>query len=321
MSVLKAEVNRYKGSSLARSTQSTYRSHLNAYLRFCAFYGCVPIPADRDTICCYIAFLARSLSSSSMNGYLNIIRLLHLDAGLPNPLDNNWEVQQIKHGVARLKGIPIKQKHPITIQILREFFCFLDHYSSPLDKSFWAACLLAFYVFFRKSTILPISASSASGICRSDIQNFTSSSFSVLVKHTKTIQFGERTLMLPFHACADLRLCPVRAMWSHLTSSPVTPDHHVFTYLVGNRTALLTHEHFVKKLKLLIVATGRDPTVFSAHSFRRGGTTFAFSLNMAFLTVKARGDWKSNCVEQYISINDKLSMDAAILLSQGAAVN
>ena len=102
-------------------------------------------------------------------------------------------------------------------------------------------------------------------------------------------------------------------------SSPLSPDHHIFAYRAGNRTCVLTHEHFVKKLRLLIVATGRDPTVFSAHSFRRGGTTFAFSLNMAFLTVKARGDWKSNCVEQYISINDKLSMEAAILLSQGAA--
>jgi hypothetical protein len=174
LSALKLEVNRYKGSSLARSTQSTYRSHLNAYLRFCAYFGCVPIPADRDTVCCYVAFLARSLASSSINGYLNIIRLLHLDAGLPNPLENNWEVQQIKRGVARLKGIPIKQKHPITIQILREFFYLLDHHTSSLDKSFWAACLLAFYGFFRKSTTLPISASSSHGICRSDIKNFFS---------------------------------------------------------------------------------------------------------------------------------------------------
>ena len=122
MSTLKLEVNRYKGVSLAKSTQSTYRSHLNAYLRFCAFYGCVPVPADRDTICCYVAFLARSLSPSLINGYTNIIRLLHLDAGLPNPMENNWEVQQIKRGVARLKGVPVKQKHPITVQMLCEFF-------------------------------------------------------------------------------------------------------------------------------------------------------------------------------------------------------
>ena len=78
-------------------------------------------------------------------------------------------------------------------------------------------------------------------------------------------------------------------------------------------------QSFVKKLKLLIVATGRDPSAYSAHSFRRGGTTFAFSLGMPFLTVKARGDWRSNCVEQYISITDKLSMEVTILLSQGAA--
>jgi hypothetical protein len=187
LSELKHEVSKYKGVSLAKSTQSAYRSHLNAYLRFCACFGCVPVPADRDTICSYVAYLARSISPSSINGYLNIIRLLHLDAGLRNPLENNWEVQQIKRGVARLKGVPIQQKRPITVGILREIFGLLDHFSSSLDKSFWAACLVAFFGFFRKSTILPISSSSPSGICRIDIKNFSYSSFEIVVKHTKTI--------------------------------------------------------------------------------------------------------------------------------------
>ena len=265
------------------------------------------------------SFLARSLSSSSINGYLNIIRLLHLDAGLPNPLENNWEVQQIKRGIARLKGSPLKQKHPITVQILRESFLLLDHVSSTLDKSFWAACLIAFFGFFRKSTILPISSSSPTGICRDDIKDFSFSSFNLIIKHTKTIQFGQRSLNMPFFVCADQRICPVRALWSHLTSSPASSDRHIFSYLAGGRLVLLTHESFVKKLKHLIVATGRDPSVYSAHSFRREGSTFAFSLNMPLLTVKARGDWKSNCVEQYISVGQKMSEDAAILLSAGAA--
>jgi hypothetical protein len=87
----------------------------------------------------------------------------------------------VKRGVSRLKGIPAKQKMPITIQILREVFGLLDHFSSPLDIAFWAACLIAFFVFFRKSTILPVSSSSPSGICRSDVRNFSSSSFELVV--------------------------------------------------------------------------------------------------------------------------------------------
>jgi hypothetical protein len=277
------------------------------------------VPADNDTLTCYVAFLARSISASSISGYLNIIRILHLDAGLPNPLENNWEVQMVKRGVSRLKGVPAKQKLPITVQILREVFEGLDHFSSPLDIAFWAACLVAFFGFFRKSTILPVSSSSPSGICRSDVRNFTSSSFELVVKHSKTIQFGQRVLVLPFVSCADQRICPVRALWSHLTGNPIDASNHVFSYRLAGQTRLLTHAVFVRKLKDLIVRTGRNPMHYSAHSFRRGGSTFAFSVNMPLLQVKARGDWKSNCFERYINISSQSALESASLLSVGAA--
>ena len=61
---------------------------------------------------------------------MNIIRVLHLDAGLPNPLQNDWEFQMIKRGVARLNGVPVRQKLPITIDILRGIFGLLDHFNS-----------------------------------------------------------------------------------------------------------------------------------------------------------------------------------------------
>ena len=117
--------------SFAKSTQAAYKTHLKTYLRFCCFYGCVAVPADQETLCCYVAFLARSLSPSSISGYLNIIRILHLDAGLANPLMDNWQLQLVKRGVTRLKGVPVKQKLPITIEMLRDFFPLLDHFGCP----------------------------------------------------------------------------------------------------------------------------------------------------------------------------------------------
>ena len=152
LGVLQQEVNRYRSLSLAKSTQTVYKTHLKTFLRFCCYYGCTPVPVDQDTLCCYVAFLARSLSPSSVNSYLNIIRILHLDAGLSNPLDS-WELSMIKRGVHRQHGVPPKQKLPITILILREIFPLLDHFSSSFDISFWAACLIGFFGFFRKSTI------------------------------------------------------------------------------------------------------------------------------------------------------------------------
>jgi hypothetical protein len=179
---------------------------------------------------------------------------------------------------------------------------------------------LHFFRFFRKSTILRESASSPPGILRRDVVHFNGSSFELVVRHTKTIQFGQRILVLPFFKCADSSLCPVRALWSHLTSSPLGSDQHIFSYVCGGSVRLLSHSVFVKKLKLLILATGKNPGDYSAHSFRRGGSTFAFSLNMPLLYVKSRGDWKSKCVERYINIDRSQSMNAAALLAKGAAL-
>lgn len=67
-------------SIFAKSTKATYKSHLRSFLRFCLYFGYEPLACTVETICRYIAFLARSLSYSSIPGYLNIIRLLHVDS-------------------------------------------------------------------------------------------------------------------------------------------------------------------------------------------------------------------------------------------------
>jgi hypothetical protein len=141
---------------------------------------------------------------------------------------------------------------------------------------------VAFFVLFRKSTILPISAHAPAGICRSDVKNVSYSAFELVVKHSKTIQFGQRTHTLPFAACADQRLCPVRALWSHLSTSPASPSVHLFAYKMNSKIHFLTHAAFVRKLKELILVVGRNPADYSAHSFRRGAVLMLSLLTCRF---------------------------------------
>ena len=100
-----------------------------------------------------MAFLARSLLPNSIPGYMNIIRLLHLDSGFVNPLLDNWDLKMIYKGISRQLGRPPKQKSPMTISILLQLFRTLEDH--PFDAAFWFACLTAFYGFMRKSTLLP----------------------------------------------------------------------------------------------------------------------------------------------------------------------
>ena len=66
----------------------------------------------------------------------------------------------LKRAIARCKGVPPNEKDPITIAMLTRIRKQLDLRSSK-DLCFWAACLVAFFPFIRKSTLLPKSANVA----------------------------------------------------------------------------------------------------------------------------------------------------------------
>jgi hypothetical protein len=139
------EARAYKRMAFAEATKKAYKSHLVSYLTFCKEFKRNPVPATQDTITGYIVHLARRLKPSSIPGYINIIRLLHVQAGLDNPLVDNWEVKMLKKGISRLKGLPPKQKLPVTLEILGKIYRCLD-LRSPRDIAFWVATLVGFFV-------------------------------------------------------------------------------------------------------------------------------------------------------------------------------
>ena len=110
------------------------------------FYGREPIPASQDTLKCYVAHLARTLLPTSVNVYLNIIRILHEEAGLVNPLSANYELAMVKRGLLRARGVPPKQKAPMTVEILLSLYKTVD-FSLSSEKAFWCALLVGFFGF------------------------------------------------------------------------------------------------------------------------------------------------------------------------------
>jgi hypothetical protein len=176
--ILTREAELFKRQAFAESTKSTYRCQINAFLRFCLYFDKSSVPVSQSTLKCYVAFLARSLNPSSIAGYLNVVRILHVDADLPNPLEGNWEVSLIKRGITRKLGRPPVQKLPITLDILKAIFELLDMELSK-DLSFWSASLVGFYGLLRKNTLLPSAANSVSNayLIRGDVCNLCKSSF------------------------------------------------------------------------------------------------------------------------------------------------
>ena len=294
---------------------------MNCFIRFCLYFGRKHLPAGQDTLRCYVAFLARTLNLSSIPGYLNVVRLLHVNAGLENPLLGNWEVTMIQRGIARKLGRPPRQKLPITIEILKDIFKLLD-LELIVDGAFWIACLVCFFGLMRKSTLLPKSMNDLSGkyLLRSDVVDLGSRSFLIRVRHSKTIQYGQRVLTLPYVSCTDTRLCPVYHMLKHLTRSRLPPGDALFSYSLRGSKGGLTHSSFVGRLKVLLQKAGYSSIEYSGHSFRRGGCTFCYRAGLSITDIKLRGDWKSQSFERYLHIPASSVYKSACVLADFAVV-
>ena len=104
LTTLRSEAYAFCNAAYATSTKKCYKSQAASYLKFCLANSVTPVPALQETLVSYCAFLARSLSANSIPGYMNVVRLLHLEAGFQNPLINNWELASVQKGIARLLG-------------------------------------------------------------------------------------------------------------------------------------------------------------------------------------------------------------------------
>ena len=149
---LQAEVARYRGETFADNTKRTYTSHRNSFLRFCTELCVPPVPAKEKTIAMYAACLARRLRPASVRQYLNIVRVMHLEAGLSNPLKDSWFISSTLKGIDRAKGTAVNRKSPITPDILLRIKKVLK--MSDRDYFvFGAACLVTFFGLFRKANL------------------------------------------------------------------------------------------------------------------------------------------------------------------------
>ena len=113
-----------------------------------------PVLATSETLCRYVAHLAQRLKYRSIKQYINIVRILHVSWGLPNPLASDYHLGLTLRGIRRDLGDIVLRKEPITPGLLLAILRHLDLWI-PLHASAWAACLLMFFGLLRRSNVLP----------------------------------------------------------------------------------------------------------------------------------------------------------------------
>ena len=139
----------------------------------------------------------------------------------------------------------------------------------------WTALLLGFYMFLRKSNLVPDTMTTFDGtqqFCRSDINLLgIDKAMMCEIRWSKTIQHKQKVLRLPVLPAKNKVICPV--FWVHYMISriPAKPDDPVFTLLSGETTLALSANQLIYRLRKWLILVGEEPTTYSLHSLRRGG--------------------------------------------------
>ena len=302
---LKAEVKQSRRLAYASGSIRNLKLQWETFLLFCEKFSLVPFPVEPTTLTLFAQFLARSFKSvSSIQNYVNGVRVLHSLTHTHFPSDQLWEYKLVLKGIEKQLNHTVKRALPVTPAILLEFYKFLCM-DDPVDVTFWALFLAAFFCMLRKSNLVPVHASSFDSN-----MHFTRSDFTILnnyllvhIKWSKTVQTSDRKFDIPLPSIQHSPLCPVKAFTRMVKMLPAPSSAPAFFLPSHHSYKSITYRQYHLLFRYLVSKTGRDPKMFSSHSFRRGGATWAFRCNVPSDLIKTHGDWRSDAYQKYLEFD------------------
>ena len=302
-----------KQHAFAKGTYSNLHTQFRTYFAYAVYFQRTPLPASSKTLCGYAQFLSRALKPSSVNNYISGVKTLHTLLGYKFQFSDDFHLQLVLRGISRQNPHVPRRASPVTPEILTKIYQHMDRDSS-LHRAVWACCLVLFYTMSRLGSVLPASSKLDDTRCilTRDRVNFCREGLLVTFLHTKTIQFGRRRLHIPLLAL-DSILCPVTAFEKFLA---ILPNHHyvpAFVFVENGEIKWLTKSIFIRSFRNIATTSGiPDASLFTGHSFRRGGATWAFQAGVPGELIQICGDWASEAYKQYLefSMSNKISLAA-----------
>ena len=288
------------------NTLRSYKSKINVYLRFCQFYGLQPFPAEEWQLVRFARYLANGVTSyDTVKGYLSTIKTSHEIGKFPFPKDVSTLRLELRSIKFELAG-PVKKAMPITPKKICSIYSVIQ-LGNPLHVAGYLALLVGFYLFLRKSNLVPDTQDSFNGKEQLKWENvwWWGSVLMVTVEWSKTRQYRDKPLDLPLIRCKDIRLCLIYWIsYVKLKFSP-KPQDPLFSYPVQGKMTPITYPVLSKLLKSWVQEAGAcEPTdSVTLHGLRRGGANHALTVGLAGEDLMLMGDWASDAYMEYIDLS------------------
>ena len=296
-----------QGYRFARSTRANFRSQIRQWVYYCVYFESPILPASEVDLCLFLELMSNSSGYGHIKNVLGGIRYLHHSLGVTFPSDSVKLDDTLQGLKRRLKGTP-KQVLPINPTILRRMYQFVDTRKTR-DLALWCGFLVAFYTLFRKANVCPkeLKFDPETVLTRGDVViDKRNERILIFVNFSKTNQFQKSCHVIPIPKNSD----PAMDLFTHLSSlfTKVKADDDA-PALSYSANGFVTHQTFTEKLKSLLGKSGLDPSLFSGHSFRRGGASYLYSVGGSTLMVQVMGSWSSQIFTRYLylSLEDRLA--------------
>jgi hypothetical protein len=302
--------------AIGYQTRRTYASGVTSYINFIERHRLsLAFPATIPTLCLWIAAIAappNGVTVGTCKVYLAAVVNRHTEMGLDNPLTDAPPIlNRVLAGIKRSTSHTTLPKLPITTEVLQSMRPHL-RLQDRRDSLLWAMMWTATAGLLRISEFAVRSAADTDRTLR--------------VGHLHLVDNAETA-----HSLGQLTSAApsVRYLTLHLEASKTDPLRAGVDIVISARpaldalvryAALCSHEgllattplfHFpdgspvhrswlMDQVDRLLLLTGRNPRLYSSHSFRKGG---AVSLQLAGVEdslIRRAGRWKSDAFHLYL---------------------
>ncbi|XP_068681672.1 uncharacterized protein [Montipora foliosa] len=300
----------YLSKGLVMSSRHVYQTAQRRFLTFCkqdlkTAPNTFPLPADEQTLMRFCTMLSERMNYSLIKTYLSAVRALHLDNGLPDPLLNCVQLQNLIRGVKQVKSSSGPTRFLITFEIMRTIHESLD-LSDQDNIMIWAACCLGYFGFLRLSEFMVDSAFNPGiHLSVSDIHpdsDVNPTHMKVNVKCLRTDPFRKQCHI--YMGRIDSPMCPYVAMDNYLKARGLASGP-MFLYRDGSP---LSRQKLSCTLQSILRSAGSPPCKYSGFSFRSGAATTAASRGVSDDLIKTLC---RRCIDSYDAY-DKTSIDTVL---------
>jgi integrase len=190
---LVAKASQYMDAAKAPATRKAYKSDARFWMEFCAIHALPYLPSSPEAVVLYISDLAsRGVTVATIKRRLAAITDLHRAAGADSPSTpgKHFVLHEVLAGIKRTIGAAQHGADPISSDAIRRIAAACP--ATLLGTRDRALCLLGFSMGARRSEL--------ASIMEVRDLTFTDQGLYVVLRHSKTSQFGDdpRPVAVPY---------------------------------------------------------------------------------------------------------------------------